>query len=163
MQFTSAFQNPPRKRRQGGKLKPVAVNVNSPFASTRIPPSALDSVNRRLDDLEQVVYHQHDPQLRAPDFWATFGWLLDQGDPLVPLLGGKLQDWNSSRPPEGPHLWGPLRRCLTQQLCVFLDSKVQSDGLFAQFHMNLSSPSEFGADSVSRSSAVTIVDQPMKP
>eukprot|EP00930_Biecheleria_cincta_P084840 TRINITY_DN74273_c0_g1_i1.p2 TRINITY_DN74273_c0_g1~~TRINITY_DN74273_c0_g1_i1.p2 ORF type:complete len:229 (+),score=30.77 TRINITY_DN74273_c0_g1_i1:303-989(+) len=151
MQFTSAFQNPPRKRRQGGKQNPIKFTANPGSSSmqTAAPVAALETINHRLEDLEEVVYRQHDPQLRALDFWATSGWLLDQGDPLVPLLGAKLQDWNASRPLEGPHPWGPPRRCLTHELCAFLDSRIPSDGPFAQYHKTLLDPSDLETLSVS--------------
>ena len=145
------------KRRRVGKQKPVptrAPRTTLPSHVSMFPGQStvqsdfLQKIERRVGDLEVVVYKQHDQQLRSLDQWSTHGWKMPLSSELATRLAAKLEEWKSIRPRKGPHEWGPPRRCLTAELIQFFHSKLDKDKAFVKFHQTIPKVGELEVVSV---------------
>ena len=137
-----------KKRKTIGKQPPGQTKALTPAKSQNKPISSPESVSKRPDDLEEVVYKHHDVQLRQLDSWSTYGWLMEATDPIAVALVAKMSEWNQTRPRKGPHPWGPPRRSLASELCKQLNLILPADSAFLKFHADMKDPSELETHSM---------------
>jgi hypothetical protein len=138
MQFNSIVSTAKPKRRKITKSAPATDIQPRPEHAEQLE---LREITHRIQDLE-IVQTNHDQQLRTLDLWSTIGWMLAPEDPLAQILSNKMAEWNTARPKQGGHPWGPPRRCLTFELVQWLQTQLAPDSLLLQWHRKLTNPED---------------------